>query len=142
MEKRIFTLEETAAIAELLIAEAGQTRIFLFYGDMGAGKTTLIKSMCTYLGVEEATASPTFSIVNTYEGASTTIAHFDLFRINNASELEQIGFEEYLYAGHFVFIEWPELAVPYMASLPHCIIQLTKPDAAHRGISMVCNKAF
>ena len=86
-------------------------KIFCFVGEMGAGKTTLIKEICNYLGVKENSSSPTYSIVNEYlDGHEKTIYHFDLYRINNIKELFDIGFEEYLFSGNLCLIEWPKIA--------------------------------
>nr|WP_067053384.1 tRNA (adenosine(37)-N6)-threonylcarbamoyltransferase complex ATPase subunit type 1 TsaE [Mucilaginibacter sp. L294] len=87
---------------------AGDTRIFLFYGDMGAGKTTLIKSLCEQLGVSDSVTSPTFSIVNEYEGQDGPVYHFDFYRLKDQSEALDMGYEEYFYSGNYCFIEWPE----------------------------------
>jgi len=75
---------------------------------MGAGKTTLIKSLCECLGVKEPATSPTFSIVNEYQGGSSKIYHFDFYRLKNQSEALDLGYEEYFYSGSYCFIEWPE----------------------------------
>jgi tRNA threonylcarbamoyladenosine biosynthesis protein TsaE len=75
---------------------------------MGVGKTTLIKEMAKHLGVIEISQSPSFSIVNEYEATGDTIFHFDFYRIENLEEAYDIGVEDYLYSGHYVFIEWPE----------------------------------
>ncbi len=84
-------------------------RIFLLFGAMGVGKTTFVKAMAEVLGVADMVSSPTFSLVNQYESPEEgTVFHFDLYRINKMEELLDIGYEEYLYSGHYCFIEWPE----------------------------------
>ena len=80
----------------------------MFYGEMGAGKTTVIKSICEYLGVNGAVTSPTFSIVNEYEGGGKRLYHFDFYRLKNQTEALDMGYEEYFYSGDYCFIEWPE----------------------------------
>jgi tRNA threonylcarbamoyladenosine biosynthesis protein TsaE len=95
-------------IASSLLNYAGNQKIFLFYGDMGAGKTTFIKSLCEYLGTREIVTSPTFSIVNEYGGEGNRIYHFDFYRLKNQSEALDLGYEEYFYSGNYCFIEWPE----------------------------------
>jgi tRNA threonylcarbamoyladenosine biosynthesis protein TsaE len=95
-------------IASSIINYANNERIFLFYGDMGSGKTTLIKSLCEYLGTKELVTSPTFSIVNEYDGTQGKIYHFDFYRLKNQTEALDMGYEEYFYSGHYCFIEWPE----------------------------------
>lgn len=96
------------AIASQIIEFAANSRIFLFYGDMGAGKTTLIKALCESLGTTEPVTSPTFSIVNEYEGAAERIYHFDFYRLKTETEALDMGYEEYFYSGAYCFIEWPE----------------------------------
>lgn len=136
MHTRTYPLNETDAIARQIIEEAGTQRIFLFVGEMGAGKTTLIKSMCRVWGVEETTSSPTFAIVHTYQGAGHRVFHFDLFRLRDGQELQAIGFEEYLDSGAPVCIEWPELAMPMLAGMPYVMLELTAPDAHTRTLRM------
>ena len=104
----IETINDLPLAAGKLLAFAGQERIFLFSGDMGAGKTTFIKSICSTLGVNETVTSPTYSLVNQYETIDNTIYHFDFYRIKTEDEAYDIGFEEYLYSGNYCFIEWPE----------------------------------
>ena len=87
-----------------------KARIFAFYGKMGSGKTTLIKSICEELGVEDTINSPTFAIVNEYEDREQrTIFHFDFYRIKSLEEVYNMGYEEYVYSDAFCFMEWPEL---------------------------------
>jgi tRNA threonylcarbamoyladenosine biosynthesis protein TsaE len=97
---------DQAAIA--LLDFAGTEKIFVFEGDMGAGKTTFIKVIAKALGVKELVSSPTFSIVNEYEGKGNTFYHFDFYRIKNLREAYDIGYEEYFFSGNTCFIEWPE----------------------------------
>lgn len=101
-------VDELPQIAEQILNAISPTKKIAFYGQMGAGKTTLIKALCLQLGVTETTSSPTFSIVNEYLGYKK-IYHFDLFRINKIDELGEIGFLEYLENRNHVFIEWPEI---------------------------------
>jgi len=75
---------------------------------MGVGKTTLIKELALQLGVKEPSSSPSFSIINEYDTPDGTVYHFDFYRINDISEAFDIGFEDYLYNGDYIFIEWPE----------------------------------
>ena len=86
-------------------------KLFLFYGEVGSGKTTLIKKICKYLKVEEIVTSPTFSIVNKYTYANNyTISHFDFYRVEKIDEVYSIGVYEYLDNSKFCFVEWPEVA--------------------------------
>jgi tRNA threonylcarbamoyladenosine biosynthesis protein TsaE len=96
------------AARELINAFPGK-RVFAFYGEMGAGKTTLIKALCRVLQVTDITSSPSFGLIYEYktrEGDS--VFHFDFFRIENLEEVYDIGYEEYVYSGHYCFIEWPD----------------------------------
>jgi len=94
--------------ASQVLDYAGSERIFIFEGEMGAGKTTLIKALASTLGVTETVSSPTFSIVNEYRAGQQIFYHFDFYRIKNLTEAYDIGYEEYFYSGNTCFIEWPE----------------------------------
>jgi tRNA threonylcarbamoyladenosine biosynthesis protein TsaE len=102
------SLTQLLSIASEIISFAKDTRIFLFYGDMGAGKTTLIKSLCESLGTTEPVTSPTFSIVNEYISTENRIYHFDFYRLKSQTEALDLGYEEYFYSDAYCFIEWPE----------------------------------
>lgn len=99
---------DLAGTAASILAYAGANRILCFYGEMGAGKTTLIKTLCAQLGVDDAVTSPTFSIVNEYKGANGPVFHFDFYRLSNQTEALDLGYEEYFDSGSYCFIEWPE----------------------------------
>jgi tRNA threonylcarbamoyladenosine biosynthesis protein TsaE len=115
MKLRIENETQIEEAAKKILDYAGEKKIWLFYGEMGAGKTTLIKSICKLLGVKSELSSPTFSIVNEYHTESEKkIFHFDLYRLKNTNELKDIGFEEYLFSGNYCFIEWPELALEFL----------------------------
>lgn len=101
-------MSELPATAQALLNVAGSQKIFLFYGDMGAGKTTFIKALCEQLGVSEPVTSPTFSIVNEYVGNTAKVYHFDFYRLKNQEEALDMGYEEYFYSGNYCLIEWPE----------------------------------
>ncbi|MCF6307270.1 MAG: tRNA (adenosine(37)-N6)-threonylcarbamoyltransferase complex ATPase subunit type 1 TsaE [Flavobacteriaceae bacterium] len=102
-----FTLQDLPKIASTILLEA-QNKVLLFYGDMGVGKTTLIKEITKQLGVNETISSPTFALVNEYEIKDDKVYHFDFYRINNEEEALDIGIEEYFYSDHWNLIEWPE----------------------------------
>lgn len=101
--------DQLPAIAEALLVEAGDRKVLAFYGEMGAGKTTLIKALCSAMSVEELVTSPTFTIVNEYSSPQgKPVYHFDFYRIKSESEAFDLGYENYLYSGNYCFIEWPE----------------------------------
>ncbi len=113
MYETILTEENINTIAIELLNYAGSSKVWLFEGEMGVGKTTLIKAIGIELGVKNAMSSPTFGIVNEYvDKNNLPIYHFDLFRLKNISECMDLGIEEYLFADRYCFIEWPELANP------------------------------
>ena len=85
--------------------------IFLFEGELGSGKTTLIKKILKDVGISEHVKSPTFSLVNEYIENDLIIFHFDLYRVKNENELDNIGFYDYLDSGKLCFIEWPVIAI-------------------------------
>jgi len=113
------SISDLPTIAKQLLSFAGNNRIFLFHGDMGAGKTTFIKAFCAELGVSSPVSSPTFAIVNEYAGATSRIYHFDFYRLKNQTEALDMGCEEYFYSGDYCFIEWPD-KIPDMLP-PHYI---------------------
>lgn len=111
-----YHISQISQVAQQILT-ATDRRVFLFYGEMGAGKTTLIKALVQELGVTESASSPTFSLVNEYlpekedfQGKfnQKPIYHFDFYRINSENEALDIGFDEYLYSGSYCFIEWAE----------------------------------
>ena len=114
-------LEELKTSAQQILPHFPQERIFILNGDLGAGKTALVKAFAEVLNVQETVSSPTFSLVHEYRG-DETIFHFDLYRLNQTEDLLQIGFEEYLYTDAYVFIEWPEIALPM---LPEEYVEIT-----------------
>ena len=107
-----YTADTVAALPGLatdLLGHCKGCKILLFYGDMGAGKTTLINALCAALNVVDSTSSPTYSLVNEYlTSKGETVYHFDFYRIKNEYEALDIGVEEYFYNGNYCFIEWPE----------------------------------
>lgn len=103
-------IEDYPQAAREFVELLDKGRIFAFYGKMGSGKTTFIKSICEELGVKDSINSPTFAIVNEYEDRNqNTIYHFDFYRIKSIEEVYNMGYEEYLYGDAICFMEWPEL---------------------------------
>jgi tRNA threonylcarbamoyladenosine biosynthesis protein TsaE len=121
--------------AKAIIEHAANSRIFLFYGDMGAGKTTLIKELCKALGTTDAVTSPTFSIVNEYHTAKDKIYHFDFYRLKDQTEALDMGYEEYFYDGAYCFIEWPE-KIPDLLPQHYSNISLKVLDDGARQIDI------
>ncbi len=105
-----FTRTQLPETARRFIAYAAEARIFAFHGSMGAGKTTFIHALCNELDVRDVIGSPTFSLINEYEGKTGKIYHMDLYRLNDVEEAVQAGIEDCLYAGNICFVEWPERA--------------------------------
>ena len=104
----VFSLDQIQEVAKQILAQ-NPKKIILFNGEMGVGKTTLIKQLCKSLGVEDATSSPTFSLVNEYYTANNQIVyHFDFYRLNKETEALDMGVDDYLYSGNWCFIEWSE----------------------------------
>ncbi|MBL6964460.1 MAG: tRNA (adenosine(37)-N6)-threonylcarbamoyltransferase complex ATPase subunit type 1 TsaE [Bacteroidetes bacterium] len=100
------SLNEIPAIAKNIIKNCRSRKIAIF-GDLGSGKTTLIKEICLQLGIDEMVDSPTFTILNEYQG-EVKVNHFDFYRLKSKEELYELGFEEYFYSDDYVLIEWPE----------------------------------
>ena len=94
--------------AEKIVHKLDDHRIVAFYGEMGAGKTTLIQAICKKLGVSDMVTSPTFAIMNEYEARKKPVYHFDFYRINSESEVFDLGYENFFFSTNYCFIEWPE----------------------------------
>lgn len=108
---RIPTIHDLDDAAGKLVSSFGSHTRIAFSGEMGAGKTTLIQAVCKAMGVRDVVNSPTFALINEYfteEG--TSIFHFDLYRIDDITEMYDLGYEDYFYAEAYCFIEWPEKA--------------------------------
>ncbi|MFM7017859.1 tRNA (adenosine(37)-N6)-threonylcarbamoyltransferase complex ATPase subunit type 1 TsaE [Flavobacterium sp.] len=128
----IYSLEEIDAIANQIIA-ANPNKVLLFNGEMGVGKTTLIKYLAKNLGVNEVTSSPTFSLVNEYQiSENQYIYHFDVYRLKNEMEAMDMGIDEYLYSGNWCFIEWSE-KIPNLIPPQHSTLTIELlPDGKRR----------
>ncbi|MBS3738617.1 tRNA (adenosine(37)-N6)-threonylcarbamoyltransferase complex ATPase subunit type 1 TsaE [Mesohalobacter halotolerans] len=106
-----YGLNKLDEIAQNIIKHSS-LKTYLFFGEMGVGKTTLIKALVKQLGSEDNVSSPTYSLVNEYMSKGKPIYHFDFYRINSIEEVYDIGFEEYLSQEAHIIIEWPELIKP------------------------------
>jgi len=114
----IKSLSDINHIAARFIQAHPADRIFAFYGEMGAGKTTFIKALCEEMQVLDYVTSPTFALINEYRTENNrAIFHFDFYRIKNISEAFDFGYEDYFYSGDYCFIEWPELIEPLLPSI-------------------------
>lgn len=119
----IFSLEEIDQVAQKILSE-NPKKVILFNGKMGVGKTTLIKALAKNLGVNDATSSPTFSLVNEYQIAiNQYIYHFDVYRLKNETEALDMGIDEYLYSDNWCFIEWAE-NIPNLIPEEHSAITI------------------
>lgn len=119
-----FSLDEIGIAAKELLAQ-NPAKVILFNGEMGAGKTTFIKALSKELGVMQATASPTFSLVNEYAAQNGgLIYHFDVYRLKNEAEALDMGIDEYLYSGNWCFIEWAE-KIPNLIPDEHAVVNLS-----------------
>lgn len=104
------SLNDLPLAAESLIEFGSKSKIWLFIGEMGAGKTTLIKQICSNIGVIDQVSSPTFSIVNEYlTKKDETVYHFDFYRLEDIEEAFNIGAEDYFFSGNLCLIEWPQI---------------------------------
>ena len=127
-----YTLADIDTIAKKLLPHL-HYKVVIFRGGMGFGKTTLIKALVRALGSTDNVSSPTFSLVNPYEGADSRIYHFDFYRIKNEEEAFDIGFEEYLYSGDWCFIEWAEKVEKYLPDT-YTTVELIQIDKNHRKL--------
>jgi tRNA threonylcarbamoyladenosine biosynthesis protein TsaE len=109
MHIEVKELSELESVSKQLVEKLSNEHVWLFYGEMGSGKTTLIKEICKQLGVVDQASSPTFSIVNEYATEKGPVYHFDFYRIKSEQEALDLGYEEYFYSGRPCFVEWPEL---------------------------------
>lgn len=135
--------KELAEIVDLVLANFPKDRLILLHGDLGAGKTSLVKSFLKNLGYDGIVQSPTYGIVNeyvfTHDQVEEKVFHIDLYRINHVSELVEFGFEEYLMQGARVFIEWPDIGNDYYPE-EHVLIRLSLDGDKGRKISIKANR--
>ncbi len=114
MELIVENLNGLPAAAQKIAAYAADRKVWLFSGEIGAGKTTLIQRICQYYGVTEKVTSPTYSLINQYESDRGIIYHLDLYRLNSIDEAMDIGIEDVLYSNSLCLIEWPDLIEPLL----------------------------
>lgn len=137
--KQSFTIQsvdELDAVAEAIVKCMSEAKVFAFYGQMGAGKTTFIKRICAKLGVSNVVNSPTFSIINEYElPQGDPIFHFDFYRLNSPQEAINIGYYEYIESGYLCLMEWPEKIENLLPENCVYVKIITADDTGKRTIS-------
>ncbi len=137
MSVYITTLDNLHETAQKIIKEFPYERIFGFYGEMGAGKTTLIKELCKILEIENVTSSPTFAIINEYwRKNGDPVYHFDFYRINSDEEVYGIGFRDYLDSENYCFIEWTE-KIEHLIHQSFVKVEIRKISDTEREV--ICN---
>lgn len=133
---RSVKLDELKNVAHEIINRLADVKVWLFEGDLGAGKTTLIKAIGEGLGVRDPMSSPSFAIVNEYEADKfDTIFHFDFYRIKNEAEAFDIGVEDYFYSGYPCFIEWPD-KIPSLIPPVYALIKINIENESQRTIAI------
>ena len=131
-----YELDSIEEAVSFVLSSCSKYKILDFSGEMGAGKSTLISTLCQHLGVLDSVSSPTFSIVNEYRTAThESIYHFDFYRIEEVSELEAIGITEYLDSGNLCLLEWSEKMGDYLPEERACI-QISKLGVFEREIEL------
>jgi tRNA threonylcarbamoyladenosine biosynthesis protein TsaE len=130
---KVFDIHQLDEAAKKLITFAEENRIWLFEGDLGAGKTTLIKAICRNFNVEDIVNSPSFSLVNEYKSKNgATFYHLDFYRIKDEEEAMDIGVEEYVFSGNYCFIEWPSIIVSLLPQQYVSVSIHVDPDGSRR----------
>jgi tRNA threonylcarbamoyladenosine biosynthesis protein TsaE len=133
-------LNDLSRVSREIIRFAAEKKIWLFEGEMGAGKTTLIKALCQELGVADHVSSPTYSLINEYlDESGKLIYHFDFYRIKDQSEAIDIGSEEYFYSGNICFIEWPSM-IPDLLPEKYLKINIEVVSPTRRNIQLSSNE--
>lgn len=135
----VFTLDELELVAQKVIDQQ-PSKVILFHGEMGVGKTTLIKQLCKTLGVTSATSSPTFSLVNEYETIDNQFFyHFDFYRLKNETEALDMGADDYFYSGNWCFIEWAE-KIPSLIPDEHAVVTIELVENGKRHLILTNSK--
>lgn len=134
----ITSIFDYSDLAQDILSFAGETKTFVFLGNLGAGKTTLVQHLCQTLNVKDPVNSPTFSIINNYKGNKggkpVSIHHLDLYRLESLEEVLDIGIEELLESDDYMFIEWPEL-IEQILPEPLCVIKIQHLENNHRLVT-------
>lgn len=141
----LVSVESLDVFAASFWEKVEETKIILFHGDMGAGKTTIIAALCRAKGVRDAVSSPTFSIINEYEykehGVLKKLFHIDLYRLYSEEEVAQAGVEDCIYSGAICFVEWPEKA-PNIFDLDAIHVVIETVSATQRRMKILSAAAF
>ena len=125
-------LEALPSICNQLLTFSADVKVWLFDGDLGAGKTTTIKQLCRDLGSIDDPSSPTFNLINEYlTDGGYPVYHFDFYRIESEEEAFDIGVEEYFDSGYYCFVEWPE-RIPSLWPDRHIMLKLSVDEAERR----------
>ncbi|MBU0764900.1 MAG: tRNA (adenosine(37)-N6)-threonylcarbamoyltransferase complex ATPase subunit type 1 TsaE [Bacteroidetes bacterium] len=137
---RTGSLQELGNVAGQILQHFPDHRFFAVYGEMGAGKTTLIKAICSSLDIVETAVSPSFAIINEYRtNSGEPVYHFDFYRINNIREVYDIGYEEYFFSGRYCFAEWPERVDGLLPKDHIAIIISVLPNESRNIVVSKCN---
>lgn len=132
--KYTYTLDTLPEVASKIVEQTPH-KTLLFKADLGVGKTTLIKELAKAIGIEDEVTSPTFSIVNEYQGPGVMMYHFDFYRIEDPSEALDLGLEEYLESGAWNMMEWPE-NIEGLVHPPYMRIEITTNDNGSRTLEI------
>ncbi|WGD34590.1 tRNA (adenosine(37)-N6)-threonylcarbamoyltransferase complex ATPase subunit type 1 TsaE [Olleya sp. YS] len=127
-----YNLDDVEVVAKSILEQA-TSKTILFEGDMGVGKTTLIKTLVKLLGSKDIVSSPTFSLVNEYVTDHDSIYHFDLYRVEEEDELYDFGIETYIYGDHYAFVEWPNILKPLLQNA-YSIVEITLSENTSRTL--------
>jgi tRNA threonylcarbamoyladenosine biosynthesis protein TsaE len=128
-----YTLEELNSVADTILSAFPYRNIFCFEGELGAGKTTLIETICRQLGSNDELSSPTFSIINEYSALDKLIFHMDWYRLQSIDEALNIGIEDNLFSGNYCFIEWYQHAEAIIPR-PYILISIQSVDENSREL--------
>lgn len=133
--KLTYKLNEIKNAAKQFWQTIGDKNVIAFHGNIGAGKTTFIHSLCEVKGVKDVVGSPTFSIINEYYFQGGMIFHIDLYRLKDEQEAIRVGVEDCLYSDHICFVEWPEKATGiFPKETLHVFIEVADSDTRHLTI--------
>ncbi len=132
-----YTLQNINDAASHVVAKSNNRKLWIFRGEMGAGKTTLIKSICELLQVKDEISSPTFSLVNEYHTTNgKKVFHFDFYRIKSIEEVYDMGYEDYFYSNQICLIEWPEKIEEILEDEDLYEISIQILDDDHRALHL------